>query len=92
MVSLGGNIITTAMACVDILFTDEELANGNTSGSNGYRQLDELKLCFLESTLHWKFESPVFTSQWESIRTRINTKRRGERRTVVRRLQKNTNF
>lgn len=47
MVSLGGNIITTAMACVDVLFTDEELANGNTSGSNGYRQLDELKLRFL---------------------------------------------
>ena len=67
LVSLGGNIITTAMACVDVLFTDEELANGNTSGSNGYRQLDELKLRFLESTLRWKFESPVFTSQWESI-------------------------
>lgn len=92
MVSLGGNIITTAMACVDVLFTDEELANGNTSGSNGYRQLDELKLRFLESTLRWKFESPVFTSQWESIRTRINTKCRGKRRTVIRRLQKNTNF
>ena len=92
MVSLGGNIITTAMACVDVLFTDEELVNGNTSGSNGYRQLDELKLRFLESTLHWKFESPVFTSQWESIRTRINTKCRGKRRTVIRRLQKSTNF
>jgi len=92
MVSLGGNIITTAMACVDVLFTDEELANSNTSGSNGYRQLDQLKLRFLESTLRWKFESPVFTSQWESIRTRINTKCRGKRQTVIRRLQKNTNF
>ena len=78
IVSFGGNIITTAMACVDVLFTDEELANGNTSGSNGYRQLDELKLCFLESTLRWKFESPDFTSQWESVRTRINTKCRGK--------------
>ena len=92
IVSFGSNIITTAMACVDVLFTDEELANGNTSGSNGYRQLDELKLLFLESTLHRKFESPVFTSQWESVRTRINTKCRGKRRTVIRRLQKNTNF
>ena len=92
IVSFGGNIITTAMACVDVLFTDEELANGNTSGSNGYRQLDELKLRFLESTLRWKFESPDFTSQWESVRTRINTKCRGKRRTVIRRLQKNTNF
>ena len=92
IVSFGSNIITTAMACVDVLFTDEELANGNTSGSKGYRQLDELKLLFLESTLHRKFESPVFTSQWESVRTRINTKCRGKRRTVIRRLQKNTNF
>ena len=92
IVSFGGNIITTAMACVDVLFTDEELANGNASGSNGYRQLDELKFRFLESTLRWKFESPDFTSQWESVRTRINTKCRGKRRTVIRRLQKNTNF
>ena len=92
IVSFGSNIITTAMACVDGLFTDEELANGNTSGSNGYRQLEELKLLFLESTLRRKFESPVFTSQWESVRTRINTKCRGKRRTVIRRLQKNTNF
>ena len=80
------------MACVDVLFTDEELANGNTSGSNGYWQLEELKLLFLESTLRRKFESAVFTSQWESVRTRINTKCRGKRRTVIRRLQKNTNF
>lgn len=95
IVSFGGNIITTAMACVDVLFSDEELANGpngNTSGSNGYQQLDELKLRFLESTLRWKFESPEFASQRESVRARINTKCRGKRRTVIRRLQKNTNF
>ena len=55
------------MACVDVLFTDEELANGNTSGSNGYQQLDELKLLFLESTLHQKFESLVSTRQWEGV-------------------------
>ena len=92
IVSFGSNIITTSMACIDVLFTDEELANGNTSGSNGYWQLEELKLLFLESTLRRKFESAVFTSQWESVRTRINTKCRGKRRTVIRRLQKNTNF
>ena len=62
IVSFGSNIITTAMACVDVLFTDEELANGNTSGSNGYRQLDELKLLFLESTLRRKFEKTKITS------------------------------
>ena len=55
------------MAYVDVLFTDKELANGNTSGSNGYQQLDELKDLFLESTLRQKFDSPVFTSQWEKI-------------------------
>ena len=92
ILSFGGNIITIAMACVDVLFTDEELASSNTSGSNGYQQLDELKLGFLESTLRWKFEFPDFTNQWESVRTRINTKCRGERRTVIRRIQKNTNF
>lgn len=69
IVSFGSNIITTAMAYVDVLFTDEELANSNTSGSNGYRQLDELKPLFLESTLRRKFESPVFTSQWECSNT-----------------------
>ena len=79
IVSFGGNIITTAMACVDVLFSDEELANGNTSGSNGYRQLDELKLRFLESTLRWKFESPEFSSQWESVRARINHQMQGEK-------------
>ena len=62
IVSFGSNIITTAMACIDGLFTDEELANGNTSGSNGYRQLDELKLLFLESTLRRKFEKTKITS------------------------------
>ena len=67
IVSFGGNIITTAMTCVDVLFTDEELANGNTSGSNGYQQLDELKLLFLESTFHQKFESLVSTRQWEGV-------------------------
>ena len=74
IVSFGGNIITITMACVDVLFTDGELASGNTSGSNGYQQLDELKLRFLQSPLLWKFESPDFTNQWESVRTRINTK------------------
>ncbi|CAH3156767.1 unnamed protein product, partial [Porites evermanni] len=91
IVSFGGNIITTTMTCIDVLYTDEGLADGNTSGSNGHQQLDELKLLFLESALRQKFESPVFTSQWEGVRTRINTTCRGKRRTVIRRLQKTTN-
>lgn len=91
LVFMGSQIITTAMACADVLFTDEELANGNTSGSNGYRQLDDLKLRFLKTALRQKFESPVFSDQWENVRHRINTKCRGKRRTVLRRLQKQTN-
>ena len=92
IVFMGSQVITTAMACVDALFTDGELANGNTSGSNGYRPLDDLKLRFLASALRQKFDSPVFTDQWESIKVRINTKCRGKRRTVLRRLQKQTNL
>ena len=92
MVFMGSQVITTAMACVDALFTDEELANGNTSGSNGYRPLDDLKLRFLASALRQKFDSPVFTDQWETVKARINTKCRGKRRTVLRRPQKQTNF
>lgn len=91
IVFMGTQIITTAMACVDVLFTEAELANGNTSGSRGYQQLDDLKLRFLESTLRQKFDSSVFTDQWENIRERINTKCRGKRRTVLRRLYKQTN-
>ena len=92
LVSMGSNLITTAMACVDVLFTDEELASSNTSGTGGYRQLDELKMRFLASSLRRKFESPVFTSQWDDVRARINTKCRGKRRTAIRRLQKQANF
>jgi len=91
IVFMGAQIITTAMACVEVLFTEAELANGNTSGSRGYQQLDDLKLRFLASTLRQKFDSPVFTDQWENIRERINTKCRGKRRTVLRRLYKQTN-
>ena len=32
IVFMGTQIITTAMACVEVLFTEAELANGNTSG------------------------------------------------------------
>ena len=51
LVSLGSSLITTAMACVDVLFTDEELVSSNTSGTGGYRQLDELKMRFFAWTL-----------------------------------------
>lgn len=39
-------MITTTMACVNLLFTEEEFANGDASGSNGYKQLDKIKVSF----------------------------------------------
>lgn len=92
IVVLGKEMISSAMACIDTLFSDEELANSNTSGSNGYRELDNLKLRFLMSVLRQKYESPMFMKQWEDVKSRINTRCRGKRRTVQRRLQKQVNF
>ena len=92
IVILGKEMISSAMVCVDALFSDEELANSNTSGSNGYRELDNLKLRFLMSVLHQKYESPVFMKQWEDVKSKINTRCRGKRRPVQRRLQKQVNF
>ena len=60
LVSMGSSLITTAMACVDVPFTDEELASSNTSGTGGYRQLDELKMRFLASSLRWNL-NPQFS-------------------------------
>ena len=84
MVILGKEMAFSAMAFVDVLFSDEELANSNTAGSNGFRQLDHLKLHFLMSVLCQKYDSPMFMKQWEDVKTRINTRCRGKRRTVQR--------
>lgn len=92
VVVLGKEMVSSAMACIDVLFSDEELANSNTSGSNGYRELDNLKIRFLMSVLRQKYESPLFMKQWEDVKSRINTRCRGKRRTVQRRLQKRVNF
>ena len=92
IVILGKEMISSAMVCVDALFSDEELANSNTSGSNGYRELDNLRLRFLMSVLRQKYESPVFMKQWEDVKSKINTRCRGKRRPVQRRLQKQVNF
>ena len=92
IVVVGKEMVSSAMACIDILFSDEELANSKMSGSNGYRELDNLKLRFLMSVLRQKYESPVFMKQWEDVKLKINTRCRGKRRTVQRRLQKQVNF
>ena len=92
IVFMGTQMVSSAMACVNVLFSEEDLANGNTADSNGYQPLDNLKLRFLASVLRHKFESPTFTEQWQDVKTKINTRCRGKRRTVLRRLQKQINF
>ena len=65
-----------------------ELANGNTAGTFGFEKLNEEKMRFLSSILRHKFDSPSFMEQWDNVRTKINNKCRGKRRTVVKRLQR----
>ena len=84
---------TVALACMDVLiFTDDEMAGCNRSGSKGFEQLDSSKLSFLFSALKNKFDSPMFGEKWNQIVSRINTKCRGKRRTLIHRLKKNTFF
>ena len=79
-------------ACVDVLFTDDEMAKGNMSGTKGYQQLDGTKMHFLISVLQKKFVSTSFSKEWPEIAARINTKCRGKRRTLIQRLKKQTFF
>lgn len=90
IVLMSSQIVPSAMAAVNVLFSEEELANENTSGTNGYKKLDDLKLCFLQSVLRQKHESQTYTEDWEDIK--INTRCRGKRRTFLRRLQKQIDF
>ena len=92
IVDLGDDLSTTALACVDILFTDDEMAKGNMSGTKGYQQLDSTKMHFLISLLQKKFVSTSLSEEWPEIAARINTKCRGKRRTLIQRLKKKTFF
>ena len=92
IVIMSAQMIPAAMACINVLFSEEELANGNTSGSNGYKKLDNLKICFLESVLRQKYDSDTFREKWEDVKFKINTRCRGKRRTVLRRLQRQIDF
>ena len=47
IVIMGSQMVQSAMASVNVLFSDEELANSNTVGCSGYLPLDTLKLNFL---------------------------------------------
>ena len=44
IVALGSQMLTTAMACVDVLFSERELANSNTAGTFGFEKLNEEKM------------------------------------------------
>ena len=92
IVLMSSQMVPSAMAAVNVLFSGEELANGNTSGTNGYKKLDGLKLRFPQSVLRQKHESETFTEDWEDIKVKINTRCRGKRRTFLRRLQKQIDF
>ena len=48
------------------LFSEAELANGNTAGSFGYQKLDKHNLSYLSSALRQKFDSLSFEIQWEN--------------------------
>lgn len=82
----------TPLACVDVLFTEDEVARCNTSGTKGFQQLDSTKLGFLVSVLRIKFDSPCFSEQWNQVAVCINTKCRGKRRTLIHRLKKTSLF
>ena len=88
IVAKGTDMCTAALASVDVLFTDDEMARCNTSGTKDFHRLDSGKLGFLVSVLQRKFDSPFFSEQWNQIAARINTKCRGKRRTLIHRLEK----
>ena len=92
IVAAATDMSTAALACVDVLFTDDEMARCNTSGTKGFQQLDSAKLGFLVSVLQRKFDSTCFSEQWNQIAVRINTKCRGKRRTLIHRLKKTSLF
>lgn len=76
---MGKEMLTTALACINVFITESELANGNMGGTFGYAKLHEHKLSFLCLRLHQKFDSPSFAGQWDSVRAKINSKCRGKR-------------
>ena len=83
---------TATLASVDVLFTDDEMARCNTSGTKDFHGLDSGKLGFLVSVLQRKFDWPFFSEQWNQIAARVNTKCRGKRRTLIHRLKKTSLF
>ena len=58
IVRLGKRMTTCALACIDVLFSEEELENGNTGGVRGFQQLNCNKMHLLMTVLRRKFETP----------------------------------
>ena len=92
IVAKGTDKRSAAIASIDVLFTDHEMARCNTSGTKGFHRLDSGKLGFLVSVLQRKFDWPFFSEQWNQIAARINTKCRGKRGTLFHRLKKTSLF
>ena len=65
-----GTDMSAALASVDVLFTDEETARCNTSGTKDFHRLDSRKLGFLVSVLQIKFDWPFFGEKWNQIAAR----------------------
>ena len=82
IVAKGTEMFTAALASVDVLFTDDEMARCNTSGTKDFQQLDSGKSGFLVSVLKRKFDSLCLSEQWNQIAARINTKCRGKSKTL----------
>ena len=64
-------MIFAALACVDFLFSEQVLANGNLSGAKGFATLDVVKMSFLKSCLRDKFFSDQFEAQWCEVQTKL---------------------
>lgn len=80
IVDLGKDMSTAALTCVNILFSDDEMAKCNTSGTKGFQQLDSSKLCFLLSVLKASSTHHVLVSSGiKLLRTlTLNAEERGE--------------
>ena len=61
IVAKGTDMCTAALASVDVLFTDDEMARCNTSGTKGFHRLDSGELGFLVSVLQKVLKKVLFT-------------------------------
>ena len=65
---------TAALAFVDVLFTDDEMARCNTSGTKRFPPVGQRKIRLSCVRFTKKFDSRFFSERWNQIAARINTK------------------